>query len=76
MFRYHSMRLAGVVFQACSFNHSDISPFKINDLRAAWNSVAQNLLHAYPIRLVTWFQSLLTHAAPHAPIVSDPQSRV
>ena len=21
------------VFQACSFNHSDISPFRINDLR-------------------------------------------
>ena len=26
MFRYHSVQLAGVVFQACSFNHSDISP--------------------------------------------------
>src|SRR3954454_20693629 len=23
---YHWMRLAGFVFQACSFNHSDISP--------------------------------------------------
>src|SRR6186997_270034 len=29
-------------FQACSFNHSDISPFRINDLRAVPNSVAQN----------------------------------
>ena len=29
-------------FQACSFNHSDISPFRINDLRAVQNSVAQN----------------------------------
>ena len=29
-------------FQACSFNHSDISPFRINDLRTVWNSVAQN----------------------------------
>ena len=27
------MQLAGVVFQACSFNHSDISPFRINNLR-------------------------------------------
>ena len=30
-------------FQACSIDHSDISPFRINELRAAWNSVAQNL---------------------------------
>ena len=42
MFRYYSMQLAGIVFQACSFNHSDISPFRINDLRAVQNSVAQN----------------------------------
>src|SRR6476469_10397357 len=42
MFRYYSMQLAGIVFQACSIDHSDISPFKINDLRAVWNSVAQN----------------------------------
>ena len=34
MFLYHSMQLTGIVFQACSFNHSDISPFRINDLRA------------------------------------------
>ena len=27
------MRLAGIVFQACSFNHSDISPFRINSLQ-------------------------------------------
>ena len=26
MFRCHSVQLAGFVFQACSFNHSDISP--------------------------------------------------
>ena len=26
MLRYHSMQLTGIVFQACSFNHSDISP--------------------------------------------------
>ena len=34
MFRCHSMRLAGIAFQGCSFNHSDISPFRIIDLRA------------------------------------------
>ena len=37
MFRYYSMQLAGIVFQACSFNHSDISPFRINDLRPRVN---------------------------------------
>src|SRR6185295_9307375 len=42
MFLYHSMQLAGIVFQACSIDHSDISPFRINDLRTVWNSVAQN----------------------------------
>src|SRR4029077_18291955 len=29
-------------FQACSFNHSDISPFRIKHLRTARNSVTQN----------------------------------
>ena len=29
-------------FQACSIDHSDISPFRINELRAARTSVAQN----------------------------------
>ena len=26
LFQYHSVSVAGIVFQACSFNHSDISP--------------------------------------------------
>jgi hypothetical protein len=30
-------------FQACSIDRSDISPFRINHLRAVWNSIAQNL---------------------------------
>jgi len=34
--------VGGVDFQACSIDHSDISPFRINDLRAVRNSVAQN----------------------------------
>ena len=51
------MLLARFVFQACSIDHSDISPFRINDLRAAWNRIAQNLPHAYPIRHVLSFQS-------------------
>jgi hypothetical protein len=36
-----SARTAGVNFQACSIDHSDISPFKINDLRAVWIRIAQ-----------------------------------
>jgi hypothetical protein len=28
--RYHSVQLAGVVFQACSFNHSDMFPYLWN----------------------------------------------
>jgi len=34
MLRYVSASLQRTAFQACSFNHSDISPFRINDLRA------------------------------------------
>ena len=41
-FQYRSVSVAGFVFQACSFNHSDISPFRINDLRA----VSERLSHA------------------------------
>jgi hypothetical protein len=57
VFRYHSVQLTETAFQACSFNHSDISPFRINDLRAAWNRIAQKPLHGYPIRRVLPFQS-------------------
>ena len=37
-------------FQACSIDHSDISPFRINHLRAVWNSVAQNAPSDGPFR--------------------------
>ena len=30
VFQQHSVSVAGINFQACSFNHSDISPFKWN----------------------------------------------
>jgi hypothetical protein len=36
------MLVASFAFQACSIDHSDISPFRINHLRAVQNSVAQN----------------------------------
>jgi hypothetical protein len=35
--------LARFAFQACSIDHSDISPFRINQLRTVWNRIAQNL---------------------------------
>jgi hypothetical protein len=34
VFRCRSVSLAGIDFQACSFNHSDISPFRIKELRS------------------------------------------
>jgi hypothetical protein len=30
VFQNHSVSVARIAFQACSFNHSDISPFRIN----------------------------------------------
>ena len=42
VFWYHSVSVAGFAFQACSIDHSDISPFRIKHLRVVWNSVAQN----------------------------------
>jgi len=36
--RYGSTLLARFAFQACSFNHSDISPFRINHLRDSESS--------------------------------------
>jgi hypothetical protein len=41
--QYHSVSVARIALQACSFNHSDISPFRINQLRTTWNGVAQNV---------------------------------
>ena len=35
-FRCCSMHVARIAFQACSFNHSDISPFKINAHRSGF----------------------------------------
>ena len=49
------MSIAGFVFQACSFNHSDISPsFGINKLRAV---LEQFIAHAgeFPYRFCNFF---------------------
>ena len=34
--------LDGFAFQACSIDHSDISPFRINDLRAISNTLSRD----------------------------------
>ena len=36
------MSVAGFVFHACSIDHADISPFRINMWRAVQNNVTQN----------------------------------
>ena len=56
VFRCCPVSFAGIVFQACSFNRSDISPFRINNLRAArhrlshtpatWARFARSLFHS------------------------------
>ena len=37
-------------FQACSIDHSDISPFRINELRAVLSSLSQNAPSNTPVR--------------------------
>ena len=41
------MSFASFVFQACSFNHSDISPFRVNDLRAANDQIIARRLRMH-----------------------------
>ena len=33
VFQHHSVSITQFAFQACSFNHSDISPFRFNKLQ-------------------------------------------
>ena len=39
VFRCRSVMLAAIAFQACSLNHSDISPFRINGLRTVRDQI-------------------------------------
>lgn len=39
VFRCRLVSVAEIAFQACSIDHSDISPFKINDLRSGLNLI-------------------------------------
>ena len=43
---YASVSLASFAFQACAFNHSDISPFRINNLREiVWSRSGRELFY-------------------------------
>jgi hypothetical protein len=42
MLRYYSMQLAGIAFQACSLNHSDISPLRIIHLRPLASHISES----------------------------------
>ena len=48
------MSVARFAFQACSFNHSDISPFRINDLRAASSRLSHNGFELIVFAHVVW----------------------
>src|SRR5688572_22128362 len=45
-------------FQACSFNHSDISPFRINSLRAVADQITRNGLDVLAFYDHVWIQWL------------------
>jgi hypothetical protein len=49
-FRCASARASGINFQACSIDRSDISPFKINELR----TVDQIIAYAGDFRDLPW----------------------
>ena len=60
-------------FQACSLNHSDISPFRINGLRAAWNSVAHTPVNSHTLLDAVWNQRVGANGESlSGEIVSDP----
>jgi len=56
VFWYRLVMVAKIAFQACSIDHSDISPFRINDLRVVLNSVTQNPASNVAVRKAAWIQ--------------------
>ena len=61
------MSLARFAFQPCSFNHSDIFPFEINDLRAAATVVSGELCQTPCQRRAMTYAGNDTHrvSTPH-----------
>ena len=67
------MQLAGIVFQACSIDHSDISPFRINDLRAVRDQIAQNL-SSRTFNLTPALMKILASHIPNAELLVVPNA--
>jgi hypothetical protein len=59
-----SARAAGVNFQACSIEHSDISSFRINELRLVRNRIAQNLPSRISDSTCPVLPNVCRHACP------------
>ena len=59
MFQYRSVTLAKIAFQACSFNHSDISPFKWNQrFTGQWLSPETRIVSEIVSDLLMWSDHL------------------
>ena len=67
------MSLEEFAFQACSFNHSDISPFRVNDLRAIGRQIiARRSANSCLFDITLESSGLRTaHSKPVREIVSD-----
>jgi len=59
------MALARFVFQACSFNHSDISPYRINDFQLRQTPISPNCVRPW---------NILRSLARISSIAAEPQS--
>jgi len=67
--------VASFAFQACSFNHSDISPFRVNDLRAIGRQIIARRRPFRSVRHHPWIQRLTDGAQqPCAETVSTSKS--
>src|SRR3989442_15250215 len=61
------LRALGSDFQACSFNHSDISPLRVNDMRAVRDQIIAN-----PLRLPSVSRSRFDPAASERASATSP----
>ena len=74
MFWYYSMQVAGVVFQACSFNHSDISPFDAFDFAQRRPELAEGRFTAFAQGRPLEIHEL--RAVSHLSILQSPFTRI
>jgi hypothetical protein len=64
VFQHHSVSVTQFAFQACAFNHSAISPFRINGLRAAETIVSGNCVR--PVNVAQPLTEEMRYAASEA----------